>query len=157
MVSLVFCPQHSLQYYFTPHTTRTCQTPQSNYKAQVLAAHGLVDDKAASRNGQSGNAAATAAGEETKEDAENRRNFGFWWTYVAGLFAGLCQTAVVVPTDSIKVKLQVGTAVLYEYRRAEGGEEVSTLSVPLVVVVMMVVDCPFFLHSLIEVKNEALF
>ncbi|CAN0247480.1 unnamed protein product, partial [Ectocarpus sp. 4 AP-2014] len=38
---------------------------------------------------------------------ERRRNAGLVWSFVGGSFAGLCQAVVIIPTDIIKIKLQI--------------------------------------------------
>ncbi|CAN0054488.1 unnamed protein product [Scytosiphon promiscuus] len=44
---------------------------------------------------------------QRQEEESSRRNAGFWWSFVGGSFAGLCQAAVIIPTDNIKIKLQI--------------------------------------------------
>lgn len=45
--------------------------------------------------------------QQQRQEEDSRRNAGLWWSFVGGSFAGLCQAAVIIPTDNIKIKLQV--------------------------------------------------
>lgn len=45
--------------------------------------------------------------EREKALESDRRSNGLVWSFVGGSFAGLCQAAVIIPTDTIKIKLQV--------------------------------------------------
>lgn len=82
-----------------------------------MAAYGFIDDRDTAKSeqfsefgggraggGGDGEGGASAAKEQ---DLGARRNSGLVWSFVGGSFAGLCQAAVIVPTDIIKIKLQV--------------------------------------------------
>lgn len=38
-------------------------------------------------------------------------NAGLFWSFMGGCVAGLSQTVVIIPTENIKVKLQVGSCI----------------------------------------------
>lgn len=78
---------------------------------QTLAAHGFIDGTNSVKSGQvsegGGEVVATGAPAAMEQDLEARRKSGLVWSFVGGSFAGLCQAAVIIPTDNIKIKLQV--------------------------------------------------
>lgn len=86
---------------------------------QVLTAHGFIEDRAAVAAAGRGEAAAGVGGvgvggvsvAMTESELERRKNSSLVWSFVGGSFAGLCQTVVVIPTETIKVKLQVRLSV----------------------------------------------
>ncbi|CAM9997847.1 unnamed protein product [Pylaiella littoralis] len=78
---------------------------------RTLAAHGFIDGTNSVRSGQvsegGGEVVATGAPAAMEQDLEARRKSGLVWSFVGGSFAGLCQAAVIIPTDNIKIKLQI--------------------------------------------------
>lgn len=42
-----------------------------------------------------------------QQQLEARRGNELLWSFVGGAFAGLCMSVVIIPTDIIKIKLQV--------------------------------------------------
>lgn len=50
----------------------------------------------------------TMAAGRNQEGETGPGNAGFFWSFMAGCVAGLSQTTVIIPTENIKVKLQVG-------------------------------------------------
>lgn len=93
--------------------------PPRNATLQTLAAYGFIDDRHAvdgidsrgqpadGRRGVNGAEGAAALEREKAHEVENRVSNGLVWSFVGGSFAGLCQAAVIIPTDTIKIKLQV--------------------------------------------------
>lgn len=90
-----------------PHVHNAYGHPAAG--TQVMAAYGLIDDRAAAAAAIDPSVLGGGENETTaaKQLQDNRRNVGLWWSFVGGSFAGLCQAAVIIPTDNVKVKLQV--------------------------------------------------
>lgn len=86
---------------------------------QTLAAYGFIEDRPTDIDADKGGqpcdgrgadlkgADGAAALEREKALEGDRRSNGLVWSFVGGSFAGLCQAAVIIPTDTIKIKLQV--------------------------------------------------
>eukprot|EP00752_Nemacystus_decipiens_P002352 g2222.t1 len=86
---------------------------------RTLAAYGFVEDRPPDDphkqgqpcdgwGGDSGRAEGAAAALEREKSLESDRSSnGLVWSFVGGSFAGLCQAAVIIPTDTIKIKLQI--------------------------------------------------
>lgn len=76
----------------------------------MLTSHGLIGGDEQS-NGESNVDTVSGGGASDSKGGRGSRE-GLGWSWVGGAFAGLCQTMVVIPTDNIKVKLQVSSRVL---------------------------------------------
>eukprot|EP00903_Cladosiphon_okamuranus_P016983 g15655.t1 len=83
---------------------------------RTLAAYGFIEDRpnrdvdVDKRGGQpfDGRGAGGAASLEREGALEgDRGSNGLVWSFVGGSFAGLCQSAVIIPTDTVKIKLQI--------------------------------------------------
>ncbi|CAN0374266.1 unnamed protein product [Ectocarpus sp. 12 AP-2014] len=84
---------------------------------RTLAAYGFIDDSngTAGSNDQRGSGGGITAQRggidqqqrQQQQVEERRRNAGLVWSFVGGSFAGLCQAVVIIPTDTIKIKLQI--------------------------------------------------
>ncbi|CAB1096937.1 unnamed protein product [Ectocarpus sp. CCAP 1310/34] len=53
------------------------------------------------------NAICFGAYAQSQRVEERRRNAELLWSFVGGSFAGLCQAVIIIPTDIIKIKLQI--------------------------------------------------